>query len=514
MKLEKNAINKWWVLTGISLASFLGCIDFTIVNTALPAIQTTLHASMSQLQWVINIFLLALCSLMVISGRLADIHGRRLIMYIGMLGFGLTSLGAGLSTSINVLLLFRLGQGIFTAILYPAPGAIISNAFPENERGKAMGALFGVNGIGLAIGPVVGGVIVSALNWHWVFLVNVPLIILSFIICAAHVKESRSTEHGTKIDWWGALFLMLGVLSLTIAVVKGDAWGWATAQTLGCFGAALMSFILLFFIEKNNASPIIKFGLFSNRQFTSSIVATFALGFFYVLAFFLMPLFLHHINGLNAYQLGLMLLPTTAVMAALSPIIGRATDKVGSKSLLVFGLIFFILSAGLQAHFTMHSSLIFLGLAFAAMGVGWAALLGPSTVAALSSVPESVGGVAMGSSWTLHNVGGIVGLAVGTVVYHYYAAKTLAKSLDVSAHTAWIKAAVANPDHAAQLIAQHTGLPADKTMLVLKNFFIQGYHGAMLLLMASSTLAALFVLFVFPPNKTKKEKVDTNNITG
>lgn len=504
MNLNSKKTNKWWVLTGISLASFLGCIDFTIVNTALPAIQTNLGASMGQLQWVINIFLLALCSFMVISGRLADIHGRRLVMYIGMLGFGLTSLGAGLANSIDLLLVFRLGQGIFTAILYTASGAIISNAFPQNERGKAMGTLFGVNGIGLAIGPVVGGVIVSALSWHWVFLVNVPLIILSFIICAAHVTESRSTEHGTKIDWWGGLFLMLSVLSLAVAVVKGDSWGWASAATLTCFASALVGCIILFFIEKNNASPIIKFDLFANRQFVSSIVATFALGFFYVLAFFLMPLFLHHIAGLSAYQLGLMLLPTTAIMAALSPIIGRATDKYGPKSLIVLGLIFFVISAALQTDFNTHSSLVFIGIAFAAMGVGWAALLGPSTVAALSSVPESVGGVAMGSSWTLHNVGGIIGLAVGTVIYHFYAAKNLANSLALSANNAWLKAAVANPDNAANIISQHTRLAASKIDLVLKNFFLHGYHSAMVLLIASSAIAALFVFIVFP--KTNKLK--------
>jgi EmrB/QacA subfamily drug resistance transporter len=498
MNLQIKKTNKWWVLAGISLASFLGCIDFTIVNTALPAIQSNLHASMGQLQWIINIFLLALCSFMVVAGRLADIHGRRLVMYIGMLGFGVTSLGAGLATNIDILLLFRLGQGIFTAILYTASGAIVANAFPENERGKAMGTLFGINGIGLAIGPVVGGVIVSSLSWHWVFLVNVPLIILSFIICVAHVKESRSTEHGTTIDWWGALLLMLGVLSLAIAVVKGDAWGWSDIYTLLCFAGAFISFIILFIVEKNIASPIIKFDLFANRQFISSVVATFALGFFYVLAFFLMPLFLHNIVGLSAYQLGLMLLPTTAVMAALSPIIGRATDKFGPKPLLIFGLIFFMISAALQANFTMHSSLIFIALAFAAMGVGWAALLGPSTVAALASVPESVGGVAMGSSWTLHNVGGIIGLATGTVAYHFFAAKTLAAQLAVSVHSAWIKSAVANPDNAAQIIGQHTSLAENKIIFVLKDFFIHGYHGAMLLLIISSALAALFVAVVFP----------------
>ena len=140
-----NYAKKWVVLVGVGLASFLGCIDFTIVNTALPAIKNGLQVNIDDLQWVITIFLLALCAFMVVMGRLADLKGRRLLLYIGMIGFGLSSLGAGLSDNFSLLLVFRSLQGLFTAILYTAPVAIVSNAFPQEQRGKAVGLLFSTN---------------------------------------------------------------------------------------------------------------------------------------------------------------------------------------------------------------------------------------------------------------------------------------------------------------------------------------------------------------------------------
>jgi EmrB/QacA subfamily drug resistance transporter len=494
-----NNKSRYLVLIGVSLVSFLGCIDFTIVNTALPAIQTGLNMSMTELQWVINIFLLGLCACMVIMGRMADLYGRRLILYIGMLGFGLTSLGVGLSSNIPLLLSFRLGQGIFTAILYTATGAIVSNAFDKKDRGKAMGILFGVNGIGLAIGPVLGGIIVGALSWRWVFLVNVPLIILSFIICIPNVRESKSQEKGMRIDWWGLLFLSIGLSSLVFALVNGYSWGFTSSKILALFIVAIISLIVFYLVEQKTRSPIIKFDLLLNRLFISSIIGTAALGFFYCLAFFLMPLYLHYIEGFSSMQLGLLLLPTSAVMAILSPIVGRATDHFGPKPLLILGLGFFIVSAGMQSTFMGNTNLVYICIAFAAMGVGWSMLLGPATVAALSAVPENMGAVAMGASWTLHNVGGVLGLAFGTVLYHYVSINTLMNKLAIHIHgKSWIDRVIADPANAALLIRDNTNLSLHQALSVFQISFLKGYHGAMFLLVASSVIALITILFVMP----------------
>jgi EmrB/QacA subfamily drug resistance transporter len=487
---------KWWVLTGVSIASFLGCIDFTIVNTALPAIQSALNVSVTKLQWVINAFILALSAFMVVMGRLADIYGRRLVLYIGIIVFGLSSLGAGFSPNIEWLIFFRLMQGISCAILYTASGAIVSNAFPVQERGKAIGTLFGVNGIGLAIGPVLGGILVSALSWQWIFLINVPAILVSLIICFASVSESRNREHGTDIDWPGLVTLVITLSSFVLAITQGQAWGWDSMITISLFVISACTLFLFYMIEMRSTSPIIQFHLFANRLFITSVVATFSLALFYCLAFFLMPLYLHNIKNEEGYMIGLMLLPTTAMVALLSPIVGRITDKIGPRMPLIFGFIFFMLSAFFQAQFAENSSTWSIIFAFSLMGIGWACILGPSTVASLLAVPENMGAVAMGTSWTLHNIGGAVGLSIGIIIYHTFAKQNLINNL-VSHHisaSSWINEAITNPDNAVKLFQQYTHLSISDTLPIFHQFFIAGYHAGMWLLFLSS-LSALSIIF-------------------
>jgi EmrB/QacA subfamily drug resistance transporter len=417
MKLNtKSNYQKWYALIGICIASFLGCIDFTIVNTALPAIKAAFNTNVNQLQWVINIFILALSTFMVIMGRVADIYGRRKVLYIGMLVFGVSSLFAGLAISIEWLILFRLIQGISCAVLYTATGAIISNTFPIEERGRAMGILFSTTGIGLAVGPVLGGIIISSIGWRWIFFINVPLIIISFIICMKNVKESKSTEHN-KIDYFGMILLMVGLSALILAITQGNIWGWTSHIIFGLFILAILMFIIFYKVEIKAPQPIIDFKLFANRMFILSSVATASLACFYCVAFFLMPLYLHDIRGDNGYLIGFMLLPTTAMVALFSPIVGRFVDHYGAKKPLLMGFALFIISAILQVNFSNNDSLLYVLIAFTIMGMAWACVLGPSTVLAISALPEQNSAVAIGASWTLHNIGGAVGLGVGVAIY-------------------------------------------------------------------------------------------------
>lgn len=502
MPLLTESNRKWWVLIGVSIASFLGCVDFTIVNTALPAIQVGLNTTVTELQWIINIFILALSTFMVVMGRLADIYGRRLVLYIGMIVFCLSSLGAGLAINIDWLILFRLIQGVSCAILYTASGAIVSNAFPVDERGKAIGTLFGINGIGLAIGPVLGGILVSALSWRWIFLVNVPLILISLMICFASVPESRNREHGTKIDWLGLITLVIALSCFILGIAQGEVWGWDSAIIISLFVIAIFAFIIFYMIEMKIDSPIIQFHLFANRLFITSIVATFSLALFYCLAFFLMPLYLHNIYEKSGYMIGLMLLPTTAMVAILSPIVGRIADVSGPKLFLILGFIFFTLSAFLQTQFTENSSILYILFTFALMGIGWACILGPSTVASLSAVPESMGAVAMGSSWTLHNIGGAIGLGIGVVIYRYFATNNLLQNL--SGHQIkngdWVNQIAMNPDHAIELLQQHTLLNSHEITTLFQQFFIHGYQSAMWFLVATSFTALFVMIFGMKKN--------------
>ncbi|BBP78812.1 MFS transporter [Pseudomonas gingeri NCPPB 3146 = LMG 5327] len=416
---------KWWALLGVSIASFLGCVDFTIVNTALPALQADLGASVDSLQWVINGFILALSSFMVLVGRLADLHGRKRVLFIGLSVFGLASLGAGLAVGIDGLIAARIAQGLACAVLYTASGAIVANTFDSAEQGKAFGVLFGVNGVGLAVGPVLGGLITSAFGWQWIFLINVPFVLLSLGICAFSVNESRSPQAGTRLDWLGAALLLVGLPSLVLVIVQGAAWGWSSPLSLGLIGLAVVALTAFVRVEKRVAAPIIDLQLFANRRFVAGVVASFTLAVFYCVAFFVMPLYLALVRGESVQASGLLLLPTTLGVALLSPLVGRLVDRKGPALLIKSGLLLFLLSALLQAGFDRQTSLPYLLAAFVIMGLGWASILGPSTVLGISSVPQGVSSVAMGSLMTLHNVGGGLGLAVGVGIYHGFSGQPL-----------------------------------------------------------------------------------------
>ncbi|HRD70467.1 MAG TPA: MFS transporter [Legionella sp.] len=459
---------KWWVLIGVGIASFMGCLDFTVVNTALPAIQATFKCSVSQLQWVINVFIIALSTFMVISGRLADLYGRKKILLTGISLFALSSLGAGLSIDFEQLLIFRFLQGLSCAILYTTSGAIVSNAFPEDQRGKAIGLLFGINGLGLAAGPVIGAFIVGLFHWKWIFLINVPLAIIGILITALNVKESKEKNQSLSLDWFGLIGLLIALPCLILGLNIGPHEGWTSPLTLSLLALSFLLFIAFYFIEKNVSNPIIQFSFFVNRMFISSIVATFTLAIFYCLAFFLMPMYLHTVLNKNNLVIGLMLLPTTAMVAIMSPIAGKLVDRFGPRVIILFGFLLFLVSSLIQSQFGISSSLTQILIAFLIMGIGWAFILGPSTVASLSSVPENIGAVAMGSAWTMHNIGGAIGLSVGvSIFYHFSINYTLASSISI----------------------------INKTIGYSRDMFIRGYSSSMWFLFVCSLLAFIVCFF-------------------
>lgn len=406
---------RWLALAGIAIASFLGCIDFTIVNTAIPAIQPSLDADMDQAQWIVTIFVMALSACMVAAGRLADLLGRRRLLYAGMLVFGAASLGAGLAQSMAALIAWRLLQGVACAALYTTSAAIVAHAFPDSERGRALGLLFAANGLGLAIGPVAGGLLVASLGWRAVFLLNVPLIALAFLLCLGRVDASRGAR--ARFDVAGLVLLAAALPCLLLAIARGGAWGWASGATLGTAGAGLALLLLFGWVERSVASPLLQLDLFVNGRFLLAGLANFSLAFFYCAAFFLLPLYLSEVRGQDSAAIGWLLLPVTAVMACVSPLAGRAADRLGTAPLLVAGFAFLALSAAMQAGFTNGSGWTRVIAALAAMGIGWGCILGPATVAALACVPPALASVAMGASWTLHNLGAALGLSIATVVF-------------------------------------------------------------------------------------------------
>lgn len=403
------------VLLAICIGIIVLPMIFTATYTALPAIGKDLSASVTQLQWIMNIYGVAICSALVLSGRLGDIYGRKRFYIISIVLFIISMLGAGLAPSADWIIFFQALLGISGAILIPVAQAIVINIFPEEERGKAIGILMAFVGLAMAIGPLFGGLMVDLLNWRWMFLITIPFAIISSLLVVFLAPESNSGEQAPQVDWPGVALLAITISTFVIAVMQGHLWSHALIITL--YFICIAALIALIQLEKKTATPILREELFKNRTFlTASIGNLCLLGFFWS-GLFLVPLFLQTLHHYSAFQTGIITLFITFPIAIFSFIGGQLYSKFGPKLLISSGFVFLLISAFIQMNFQPDSHFIILIIGTLAFGIGMGLAWGPSISAALATIPQEHAGIGSGTFFTLQEIGGTVGLAItGTVV--------------------------------------------------------------------------------------------------
>ncbi|WP_412058966.1 MFS transporter [Bartonella sp. DGB2] len=403
----KLKTDRYAALFGICIASFLGCIDLTVVNTIIPAIGREFAVPLRDAQWTTSVFMVALSAFMVPVGAMADIWGRKRLLLLGLVIFGVSSLLVGIADSFLLLIVFRFIQGIGCAILYTVSGAIISYMFNQEEQGKALGILFAVNGIGLAIGPVVGGFFSGLIEWRYAFLINIPFILLSLFFCFKFVDEKKGNKD-RKMDVFGCITLILALISLIGSFSMSEN---EKLKYLFLFSIFLFC-TLFFFIEKKSKDPLVEFQFFKNNYFLAALISTFFLAVFYSSILLSLPMLLANVANKNDLQIGFLLLPATCTFAISSAWVGHKSGHISPNFPIFIGLAMFVLAAfslGLASKDSL-SFLFFIGLIL--FGTGWGAILGPATLVALQTLPNSNAAVAMGTSWTIHNIGGACGAAL------------------------------------------------------------------------------------------------------
>lgn len=366
------------------------------------------------MQWSMTLFVMALCCCMVMSARLAERFGAKHILFGGMLLFGLASLGAGLAANLTVLNVCRLLQGAGCAVLYTVSASILVGVMPSSGRGRALGILFAANGFGLALGPIAGGILVSWLGWRSVFLINVPLMLVSFICCLGAIPTS-SRNMQVRLDISGWLMMNAGLMPLLIWASQVARWGLLSVKSLLLLTLSLLFLRIFLSVEKRASQPLIDLRMLRIKDFAAACLLSVLLAIFYCSTFMLIPLWLVAAFQLSDARLGLVLLPVTLVMAVVSPIAGRAADRFTPWPVMAAGFIALSLSALLQSFGNIPITTVFA--AFILMGAGWGAILGPSVSAALGALPASRHAQGIGISWTLHNLGGALGLAIAAQIY-------------------------------------------------------------------------------------------------
>jgi EmrB/QacA subfamily drug resistance transporter len=423
---------KWWTLIAVCTATFMLLLDITVVNVALPDIQRSLHASFSDLQWVVDAYALTLAAFLLTAGVLGDMFGRRGVFAIGLVVFTLASFTCGVSTTSLMLNLSRAVQGVGGAIMFATSLALIAGAFQGRERGTAFGAYGAVTGAAVAVGPLVGGAIVSGVGWRWIFFLNIPIGIVAVIITLAKISESRD-PHARRVDWIGFVSFSASLFMLVFALVRGNSLGWRSPAIVGLLVGAVAAMTVFVVAEWRQRDPMLDLSLFRRPAVSGVSLAAFCLSASIFSLFLYLTLYIQDDLGYSPFQAGLRFLPITLLAFIVAPIAGKMTVRVRTRILLGTGLLLVSIGLALMTLITGSSSWGLLLPGFIVCGIGIGMVNPVLASAAVSVVPPERSGMASGMNSTFRQVGIATGIAALGAVFQSQVVSSTTAALQSSA---------------------------------------------------------------------------------
>ena len=404
---------RWWALAAVSLAAFMTYLDNNIVNVAIPTIQRSLHLSVAGLEWVVSSYLLTLAGLLLVGGRLADVYGRRRLFLVGLTVFTLSSLAAGLAGSGGVLIASRAIQGVGAALLMPATLAIIVATFRDiRERNMAIGIWAAVGALALATGPVLGGLISQHLHWGWIFLINVPVGLITFAIALRYVDESRESSAARQLDLPGLVSSALALFALTYALIEGSVRGWTSPLILGAFALAAVAMGAFLAIESRVAHPMVDLTMFRRREFSGGTGTMMIWAFGILGIYFFTSLYLQETLRFSPVKAGLAFVPMAlcvAVFAGLAPLVEA---RAGAYRTVAFGMVLMVVGLVLFARLGLQASYASLLPGFMLFGAGAGLMNVPLTNAVMAATPTARAGIASALLNASREVAGLLGITV------------------------------------------------------------------------------------------------------
>jgi len=411
--LSYSSVPGRWVLAITVLGSGIAALDATVVNIALPTIGHDFHTGIAALQWVMTSYILTLAAFLLIGGSLGDRFGRRRVYLIGIVWFALASAACGFAPSAVFLIITRVLQGIGGALLTPGSLAILEASFTPADRARAIGAWSGLGGVAIAAGPLIGGYLISAASWRWIFFINVPIAAVVVALGARHIPESRDPSAAGRLDYAGALAAVVFLSGTTFAFIEAPTLGWASPAVLAMATLGVAGLVSFLAREHRAAAPMLPLSIFRERQFTAASAVTFIVYGALTGATFLLPVVLQIASGYSPLASGLALLPLTVIMLALSARSGQLAAKIGPRLQLSVGP--FIVGAGLaMLTFAASGSSYVVNVlpAVVVFGVGLAITVAPLTSTAMSSAPAQHAGIASAVNNDLSRFGGLLAVAI------------------------------------------------------------------------------------------------------
>ncbi|MGE0598227.1 MAG: MFS transporter [Dehalococcoidia bacterium] len=410
---------RWWILGVVSFASFILFADNTIVNTALPSIARDLDASTSQLQWIVDSYVLMLAGLLLVGGTIGDLFGRRRWLGVGLGVFVTGATVAALSTDTNQLILGRAIQGLGGALIMPTTLSILANVFPHNERAKAIGVWTGVTGLAMGFGPALGGFIVDALDWHMVFWLHLPAVALTFAGLAI-IPESRDTRT-RSLDISGAILGTIALTSLVFAIIQGGEAGWTSSTVLASALITALAGAAFVLVESRATNPMLPLHFFKKGDFTAAVVIIGLVFFSVSVTFFFLTQFYQFVQGRTALEAGALGIPCALAMGVGAPISGVLVKRFGAKLLVVTAMAFLGLGLLLLSSVNADTSTLQICAIIFLFGLAGGLGLVPLTDIVMSSVPADEAGVASAVNDVCRELGSALGIAaIGSVVNGAY----------------------------------------------------------------------------------------------
>jgi EmrB/QacA subfamily drug resistance transporter len=474
---------RWWTLAVLCLSLLVIGLDNTILNVALPTLQRDLDASSSQLQWIVDVYMLVFAGVLLTAGSLGDRFGRKRALTFGLAVFGLGSLGSALSGSPELLIAMRALMGIGGAFIMPSTLSILTATFPSEERGKAIGIWAGVSGLGIAIGPVSGGWLLEHYEWGAIFLVNLPVVVVALIAGRFLVPESRD-ESSPPLDIGGFTLSFAGLTALVWGLIEAPSRGWTDPLVLASFIAAAVILTLFVVWERRVAHPMLEIALFRNPRFSASSAAI-SLAFFALFGtIFFLTQYLQDVRGYSALEAGLRTMPVALGLILGGPLSARFTARFGLRTVVPAGLTVVAAALWMFSFVDAGSTYWLIAGALIALGFGMANAMAPATDAIMGSLPEAKMSVGSAINDTTRTTGGTLGVAVlGSLLASGY--RDGMASLPV-------------PEFARDSLGGALALHDERVTAVARDAFLSGMHTAALVAGAIALAGALVALVFLP----------------
>jgi EmrB/QacA subfamily drug resistance transporter len=426
---------KWYVFAAVAMGIFLATIDSSIVNVALPTLVQAFDSEFAIVEWVVLAYLLTVTTLMLSMGRLGDMIGKKSIYASGFVIFTLGSALCGLSQTVYWLIGFRVLQAIGAAMILALGMAIVTEAFPPQQRGQALGISGSIVSVGIVIGPVLGGLLIGGLSWRWIFYVNLPVGILGILMVARFVPNFKPAGR-QRFDFLGAFTLFVALMAFLVALTLGQGMSFSQLPVLLLFAACFVFLAIFLIVERNTSQPMIDLSLFQNRLFSINLVTGFMTFVALAGTTILMPFYLENVLGYAPRSVGLLLAIVPIAMGITAPIAGSLSDRVGPRPITVAGLL--VLLLGFYAVSTLNVQTTPLGyiLRFLPIGAGMGIFQSPNNSTIMGAAPRARLGIASGLLANTRTLGQTTGIAVLSALWASRVASRLGGALEGGATTA------------------------------------------------------------------------------